>query len=144
MSIQELPPKQAHDLRESDPKIVHIDVRSPEEFAAGHPAGSINVPIFFKAGGGMQPNTDFLRVVEKVAPDKRSRVILSCAVGGRSMRACALMEQSGWTQLVNVAGGFSGAREFDGTLVEAGWADAGLPVSKEPGERAWSAVKARA
>src|SRR5687768_12974805 len=123
MSIQELPPKQCHDLRESDPKIALVDVRSPEEFAAGHPAGAVNVPIFFKGPGGMQPNPDFLRVVEKVAPDKQGRVILSCQVGGRSMRACMLMEQQGWKQLINLAGGFGGLRAPDGSLETSGWAD---------------------
>src|SRR5262249_44079008 len=30
----------------------YVDVRSPEEFAQGHPEGSVNVPIFMMGAGG--------------------------------------------------------------------------------------------
>src|SRR5436190_658104 len=43
--IQQLPPRACHDLREADPSIVLLDVRTPAEFAEGHPAGALNVPI---------------------------------------------------------------------------------------------------
>ncbi len=141
MPIQELPPDPCHDLREADPSIVHLDVRTPDEFAQGHPPGALNVPIFFRVGGAMELNEDFARVVERLAPDKGQRLVLSCAMGGRSMRACHVLEAAGYQRLVNMVGGFSGFRGPDGTLVVPGWADAGLPVSKELGEATWEHLK---
>lgn len=143
MSIQELHPDQCHDLRETDPSIVHLDVRTPEEFAQGHPAGALNVPIFFRVGGEMKPNEGFTRVIERLAPDKGRRLVLSCAMGGRSMRACHALEAAGYTQLVNMVGGFSGFRGPDGTLVVPGWVDAGLPVSTDVADAAWDTLKDR-
>ncbi len=139
--IQELAPDQCHDLRETDPSIVHLDVRTPEEFAQGHPAGALNVPIFFRRGGDMQPNDEFTRVVERVAPDKGQRLVLSCAAGGRSMRACHALEAAGYTRLVNMVGGYGGFRGPDGSLVVPGWTDAGLPVSTETGDAAWETLR---
>jgi rhodanese-related sulfurtransferase len=138
MAIRELTPAECAALREAHPDLVHVDVRTPEEFAQGHPPGALNVPIFFAAPGGMRPNPEFARVIEQVAPDRARVVLLSCAVGGRSMRACMAMAEAGWQDLVNMAGGFSGMPGL------AGWAAEGLPVSREPGDRAWERVRARA
>lgn len=141
--IQQLPPRSAHDLREADPSIVHLDVRTPAEFAAGHPTGAWNVPIALEAPGGMGPNPEFLTVAALVAPDKGARVVVSCAAGGRSQRACEELERSGWKNLVNVQGGFGGARDRTGRLVTPGWADAGLPVSTDA-DRDWSRCRSKA
>lgn len=140
MAIQELPPEDCDAIRKADPTVVHLDVRTPEEFAAGHPEGAYNVPIFFKVGGAMQQNPDFVRVVEKVAPDKAKRLVLSCAMGGRSMRGCHALEPAGYKDLVNMVGGFSGFRGPGGELVVGGWQDAGLPVSQDP-SRSWETLK---
>jgi rhodanese-related sulfurtransferase len=143
--IQELPPKACHDLREADPSILLIDVRSPDEFAGGHPQGAFNVPVAFMGGGGMRPNPDFQRVVEVVAPDKTKRLVLSCASGGRSMHACQLLEQAGWRELINLRGGWSGERGGPtGGMTQPGWSASGLPSSRDPGDRGWTTLQARA
>lgn len=134
--IQQLAPKGCFDLREADPGIVHVDVRTPEEFAAGHPVGSFNVPVFFRGPGGMQPNPRFLEVVQRLAPPDQ-RLILSCAAGGRSQRAAEALANAGYQQLVNMTGGFQGQRSPAGELVEPGWQDAGLPVAHEVGASSW-------
>lgn len=139
--IQELPPDACHDLRETDPSILHLDVRTPEEFAQGHPVGALNVPIFFRRGDAMELNDEFTRVVERLVPDKQQRIVLSCAMGGRSMRACHVLEAAGYTRLVSMVGGFSGFRAPDGTLVVPGWADAGLPVSTETAGASWDELR---
>lgn len=140
MAIQELPPEECSAMRANDPSILHLDVRTPQEFAEGHPEGAYNVPIFFPGPGGMQPNPDFVRVVEKLAPDKSKRLVLSCAMGGRSMRGCHALEPAGYADLVNMVGGFNGYRAPDGTLVVPGWKDVELPVSRDA-TRGWDALK---
>lgn len=144
MAIQELPPKPCFDLREADPGLVHLDVRSPEEFAGGHPRGALNVPIFFRGPSGMSPNPEFLAVAQALCPDPSQRVILSCAMGGRSMRAAEALAAAGYQSLVNMQGGFSGARDAGGALLVQGWAGQGLPTEQDPGERSWEALRGRA
>lgn len=141
--IQQLPPKACHDLREADPSIVLLDVRTPEEFAAGHPTGALNVPIMFFGPRGPQPNPEFLGVVAKVAPDKAKRLVLSCKSGGRSQRAAELLEQAGWQNLVNNAAGWGGGVDPETGRPLTGWADSRLPSSNETGDAAWEKVRTR-
>ena len=46
----------------------YVDVRTTEEFEAGHPSGAVNVPIQHAA---TDPNADFLRVMNASFPNRR-------------------------------------------------------------------------
>jgi len=141
MAIQQLGPRQCFDLREADPTIVLLDVRTPEEFAEGHPAGAYNVPAFFREAGGLVPNPELLEVARRLAPPER-RLILSCASGRRSQRAAELLEGAGYQQLINLRAGFSGQVDPEsGMTLEQGWAGQGLPVATGADERGWEAVR---
>ena len=134
--MQEITPQEAHDLMQSDDKYTYLDVRSVPEFEAGHPAGAINIPIMhFNPGAGMTPNQDFMAVVEANIP-KDARLVIGCKSGGRSARACELLERAGYTNVANVRGGFSGAVDNFGRLVEPGWSMLNLPVSTEADDKA--------
>lgn len=87
----------------------YVDVRSPAEYAAGHPAGAVNIP--FNA-----PN--FAELFAKAFPDKTAKVIVGCQMGGRSMRASSLLDGQGYAQLADNATGFEG------------WSAAKLPTVK--------------
>jgi rhodanese-related sulfurtransferase len=108
----------------------YLDVRTEQEFAAGHPEGAVNIPIVF---AGMAPNRDFLRVVEANFP-KDAHLVVGCKSGGRSARAAQMLEGAGYSDVVNMDGGFHGRFDQMGSLVQAGWADEQLPVSDENGE----------
>lgn len=82
-----------------------IDVRSPEEFAAGHVASAKNIPL-----GEVEA-----RLAEFGAADKEVYVI--CQAGGRSAKASATLASKGYHP-VNVEGG-TGA-----------WKSAGYPVAQ--------------
>lgn len=129
MSIEQITPKQAKDLLDRDPEAVYLDVRSIPEFNAGHPVKSINIPLLHVQSGQMIPNPDFQKkVLETLAQDKK--IVVGCKAGGRSQRACEIMEALGYTQLSNMLGGFSGGVHPEtGDFVE-GWEDQGLPVQK--------------
>lgn len=110
---------------------MYVDVRSTQEFADGHPAGAANVPIFEpdEDTGQMMPNPDFVRVMKAVfAPD--APLLVGCQVGGRAVRAAQVLESFGFTNVSVVRGGFGGARDPLGRVVDPGWADSGLPVGK--------------
>jgi len=126
-------PDEAAKRLAEDPKAVYLDVRSQGEFAAGHPAGAINIPIAEAGPGGMAFNQEFLAVAEKILPTE-TPLFVGCASGKRSEAACQVLSQAGYTSLANVEGGFSGARDMMGRMAQPGWAQLGLPVSTDNGE----------
>jgi rhodanese-related sulfurtransferase len=126
---------------------VYLDVRSTPEFTRGHAAGAYNVPLLEPdpTTGGMAPNPDFLRVCLANFP-KDTMLVVGCAAGSRSQRACEILEANGYSVVANIRGGFSGAHDPDGRVVAKGWAEQGLPVSTQAAHGATYAalrVKAR-
>jgi rhodanese-related sulfurtransferase len=143
MAIKQLDPPEAHATLEANAEAVYLDVRTEEEFEAGHPTGAINIPVMFMIPGRPQPNPDFLTVAEKTLP-KGKKLVVGCLSGGRSQRACEMLEEAGYTDLTNVRGGFGGARDASGGIAVKGWRDAGLPVTQGLGEGAYPALREKA
>jgi rhodanese-related sulfurtransferase len=117
--IEHVPAQQAQQLVAEG--AAFIDVRTTAEFAAGHAAGSCNIPIAEPGDGTGPPefNTEFVDCVRKrCEPD--GPVVLICHVGQRSFIAAQVLEQHGYSTLYNLAGGFGAPR---------GWLDCSLPVS---------------
>jgi rhodanese-related sulfurtransferase len=142
MPIEQLTPHETKEAIDADPDSLFIDVRTANEFVGGHPEGSLNIPVLISGPGGMQPNPDFLSVAEKVLPKDR-RIVCSCQVGKRSQMAAEILEQAGYSDLVNVRGGFGGEMNpATGQIVVPGWRDAGLPVSVSD-ENSYEALKNR-
>lgn len=124
----------------------YVDVRSEGEFAAGHPAGAVNVPLLHKDErvGQMTPNRDFLQVMQgNFAPD--AKLLIGCQVGGRSAQATQLLESAGYTNVANVLGGFGGARDqMTGAVRAEGWRDSGLPVETTAEGRTYEDARRKA
>jgi rhodanese-related sulfurtransferase len=119
----------------------YVDVRTVEEFAAGHPPGAVNVPLMHAGGGGMTPNPDFIRVMGAAFP-KDARIVVGCKVGGRSLRAAQMLAAEGFTQVVDQRAGWDGARNPFGQVTEPGWSRTGLPVEEgQPSGRSWEDMK---
>ena len=78
-----------------------IDVREPDEFAAGHVPGAINIPL-----GQLADRIDEVPV---------GAVDVICHLGGRSLRGARILENAG-RDVTSVAGG------------TAAWIEAGRPV----------------
>jgi len=144
MSIKQVEPPQAYEILQKNPNAIYVDVRTEEEFAQGHPAGAINLPVvFLKPGAAPQPNNSFLDVAQKVLSQDK-KLVVGCMAGGRSQRACEILEQAGYNDLSNVRGGFGGARDASGAIVVVGWRDAGLPVSRELGDSSYRSLRDKA
>ncbi len=122
----------------------YLDVRSEPEFADAHPEGAYNVPLAHLGAGGLADNADFLRVVEAVFP-KGARLLVGCKSGGRSQRAAGLLAGAGYADVVEQRAGFDGVRDAFGSVVEPGWARAGLPVGRgRPAGRSYGELSKRA
>ena len=132
MAIKQVTPPDAQQLIQQGHR--YLDVRTEAEFAAGHPATAVNVPVFVRdaASGQMAPNPDFLGVVERHFP-KDTQIVVGCMSGMRSQRAAEMLANAGYTNLCNMQGGFGGARDQSGRTVTPGWGESGLPVCKDCG-----------
>jgi rhodanese-related sulfurtransferase len=78
-----------------DKQNVILDVRTPEEFQAGHIAGAVNLD--FNA-------PDFQTKARSL--DRNKIYLVHCASGGRSARACDKHNQFDFPNLYNLPGGF--------------------------------------
>lgn len=108
---------------------VFLDVRSEQEFAAGHVPGAYNVPLLHSEVAGMTPNPDFGRVVA-ARFDATTKMIVGCKSGGRSTRAIEELQAAGYEALVELQHGFDGSRDAFGRLTP-GWRRVGLPTETE-------------
>jgi rhodanese-related sulfurtransferase len=86
-----------------------IDVREPDEYAAGHLAGAINIPR-----GLLEFKLSSTPALEK----RDLNVVLYCKTSGRAALAAVAMQSMGYLNVVSVAGGFEA------------WEAAGLPIVK--------------
>jgi hydroxyacylglutathione hydrolase len=96
-----------------------VDVRERSEWEAGHIAGALNVPL-----GHL---TDHVAELERGRP-----LVLHCQSGGRSSVAASLLRSLGFTNVFNLAEGFTG------------WQRRGLPVERPaPAEESAERTAAR-
>ena len=119
----------------------YVDVRTTQEFEAGHPPGAVNVPIMHADAGGMVPNADFLAVMTAAFPWD-AKLVVGCKAGGRSLRAAQALLGAGFTSVLDQRAGWDGARNPFGQVTEPGWSRVGLPVEEgQPEGRSWDDVK---
>lgn len=130
MAIRSVEPPQAHTEMSGDGEHVFVDVRTVAEYDAGHPAGSINIPWALKGMMGMSPNPDFLTTIQKHVPAD-AKLFVSCQIGGRSLKACEQLEAAGYTDLINIDGGYGGRPDPHGGADVKGWVQVGLPVASD-------------
>ncbi|HUJ35690.1 MAG TPA: molybdopterin-synthase adenylyltransferase MoeB [Solirubrobacteraceae bacterium] len=93
-------------IEEVDPAAVHeqvgngaviVDVREPEEWAAGHIPGAVHVPKSYLESR-----------IEGAVPDRSDHVVLYCASGNRSAWAArTLIEDLGYEHVESMTGGFT-------------------------------------
>lgn len=143
--MKTITPQEAAETLSQQPGSVYLDVRSQREFAAGHPAGAINIPVAEPGPmGQMVFNQDFLAVVEKVLP-KDATLLVGCLSGKRSEAACQILETGGYQDVANVAGGFGGVKDPMGRVFQPGWSQLGLPVSDDAGDGvSYASLRAKA
>ncbi|CAN7603033.1 rhodanese-like domain-containing protein [Variovorax sp. LjRoot84] len=88
-------------------RAVVVDVREPEEYAAGHVTGAKNVPL-----------NQLGEKLGAAVKNKSVPLLLICATGARAQRAVATAKKLGYEQAQAVAGGLKS------------WKEANLPIEK--------------
>lgn len=102
-SVSEVSPQQAFELQQQGAAL--IDVREPDEVAAGSPLGAERIVRGFLE----------LRIEDQV-PDLKRSVVVMCAGGARSLFAARDLQELGYTNVHSMARGYNG------------WKGDGLPL----------------
>ena len=133
-------PAEAHEKMKNE-SFTYVDVRTEEEFAAGHPDGAFNVPISHAGAAGLEPNPDFLAVMDKTFA-KDAPLIIGCKMGGRSARAREVLTRAGFTRVLDQGAGWDGKKGSFGEVLEPGWSREGLPTGTgHPEPRAYATLR---
>jgi len=74
---------------------VIIDVRTPEEIAMGMIDGAQHIDYV---------SNDFKETLDKL--DRSTNYVVYCRSGGRSTKACQIMQKQGFENVVNLEGGY--------------------------------------
>jgi len=98
-SFTDITPHEAQNLIEKQARnnvLVLLDVRTPEEFAAGHLNGALNLNLNVP---------DFADRLNEL--DKTKVYLVYCKGGVRSARAMQIMQKQGFRQVYNLSGGLT-------------------------------------
>ena len=71
---------------------VLLDVREPDEYAAGHIPGSVNLPL------------SVIAAAPKRVPKKDTPLFVYCLSGNRSSSAVGALKSMGYTSVTNIGG----------------------------------------
>jgi rhodanese-related sulfurtransferase len=78
----------------TEPGVIILDVRTPEEFASGHIQGAVNID--FNSG-------DFANEITRLNPSETYAIY--CRSGSRSGQAASIMHVAGFHDVSNLNGG---------------------------------------
>ena len=105
--IEEISSIDAQALHESPEVPLFVDVREPDEWEEGHIPGAIHI-----TRGRLESR------IEGLVPDKSRPLVVYCSVGSRSAFATKALGEMGYSDVVNLAGGFTDWKRngFDVTI----------------------------
>ncbi len=92
VAVQTIGPKQYQSefVTASQPHLL-VDVRTPEEFAGGHIAGAVNIPL-----------QSLAQRMDEIPQDEPA--VLYCRSGNRSATAGKMLAQAGYTDVYDLGG----------------------------------------
>ena len=136
--IDEISTIEAQERLDSLDGSLFVDVREPDEWEEGHIPGAL-----YTGRGRLESR------IEGLVPDKARPLVVYCSVGARSAFAAKVLEDLGYENVVNLAGGFSDWKRngFEITIPRVLSAGAALALQPPPphsrGRRGRAAAAAR-
>ena len=115
-SVEEISPENAAQILEKADRAGwdFVDVREPDEFAAGHIPGARNFPRGF-----LEVRADLEHYKrDPWLEDRGRKMILYCGGGHRSVLAGKTLQEMGFLRVLSLAGGWTG------------WVERDLPVER--------------
>lgn len=86
-------PAAFRELQKSEPSVILVDVRTPDEYAMGHIPSSRLLPLH------ELPNK-----AQSVLTDKDQPIVVYCASGARSNQAAHFLSRLGYTRIHDMGG----------------------------------------
>ncbi len=93
LSYRQITQEEAKAILDSDTDFLLLDVRTEEEFAAGHIPGAI-----------LLPDTEVRERAEAVLPDKKQTILVYCRSGRRSKLAAEALAELGYGNVLEFGG----------------------------------------
>lgn len=87
-------------IEAKDASLIVLDVRTPEEFAAGHVPGAINIPY-----------THLPARISELPSVSEKDIVVYCATGVRAERAVSRFKENGFKRLLHLDGDMNKWRE---------------------------------
>jgi rhodanese-related sulfurtransferase len=112
--VREIMPWDLQARLEANPKLLIVDVREPYEFTAMHIDGSINVPRGILESAC---EWDYEETVPALVEARDLEVVVVCRSGYRSVLAVHSMQILGYRDVVSLATGLRGWKDYDQPLV---------------------------
>ena len=104
LGVSEMTPQEARPAVEAA-YAQFIDVRTPEEYKAGHAAHARNIPL-----DTLPQSLDKL--------ERNEPVYLICQTGVRSMKAAQMLNEAGFPQTVSIIGGTTAWQEAGFSMIK--------------------------
>jgi rhodanese-related sulfurtransferase len=116
VEVEELMPWDLQARARENPDILVIDVREPDEFAAMHIAGSLNVPRGILESAC---EWDYEETVPTLVRARQREVVVVCRSGYRSILAVNAMRVLGYERVASLQTGLRGWKDYEQPLVDA-------------------------
>ncbi len=100
--------EEAMKVMEREESYIILDVRRPDEFAAGHIPGAVNLPN--ETIGTAQSAED--EEIKGVLPDKEQMILVYCRSGNRSKQAAQKLADLGYVKIIE----FGGIQDWTGEI----------------------------
>ena len=112
--IRELMPWDVDAMRKATPDLLIVDIREPDEYAAGHIQGSLLVPR-----GILETSCDwgYSDTRPALAQARTQPVVLVCRSGNRTALAALTLQQMGYEQVFSMKTGVRGWNDYELPLV---------------------------
>ena len=98
----------AMELMETEESYIILDVRRPDEFAAGHIPGAVNLPN--EIIGAAESAED--EEIKNILPDQEQLILVYCRSGNRSKQASQKLVDLGYVHIVE----FGGIQDWPGEI----------------------------
>lgn len=115
-SVPEWMPWDLEERLKVDPEVLIIDVREPDEFAAMHIMGALNVPRGILESAC---EWDYEETVPELVLARERPVVVVCRSGYRSVLAAYNMARLGYLQVASLKTGLRGWNDYEQPLVDA-------------------------
>ncbi len=117
--VREIMPWDLEERRSNNPDLLIVDVREPDEFAAMHVDGSLNVPRGILESAC---EWEYEETVPELVKARDREVVVVCRSGYRSVLAAHSMLLLGYSNVASLQTGLRGWKDYEQPLVNAGGA----------------------